>query len=105
MSDSALSCQDHQPYYSSAAAVPFNRFPKGPLDEFYALGFWHAFFPEGVAVAVDVGAAGSADGVGLFVEWTAEGDAVDGAAVEGVVACDYHSCALEVGGGVSWLDM
>lgn len=85
--------QNDEPDHAAAAAVPLDGLAQGAFDEFDALRFGHAVFPVGVAVAVDVGAARAADGVGLLVKRSTEGDAVDGSAVSGVVACDDHSSA------------
>lgn len=89
--------QNHKPDHAAATAVPLDGLAQGALDELDALGFGHAVFPVGVTVAVDVGAAGASDGVGLLVERATERDAVDRSAVSRVVACDYHSGARREG--------
>ena len=67
----------NHPDHAPRAAVPSYCLPERVLDKIHAFCFGHVLFPVGVAVAVDVGAAGAADCVGLFVEGAAEGDAVD----------------------------
>lgn len=89
--------QNHKPNHAAATAVPLYGFAQCALDELDALGFGHTVFPVGVAVAVDVGAARAANGVGLLVKRATERDAVDRSAVSGVVACDYHSGARSEG--------
>jgi hypothetical protein len=78
---------------AAGAAVPLYRLGQRALDKRHGLGLLHALLPVRVAVSVDVGRPGAANGVGLLVEGASEGDGVDLAAVAFVPARDDEAGA------------
>jgi len=84
----ALGRQHHHANDTTRAAIPLDRLLQRLLHKPHSIGLLHALPPVGVAETVDVCRARTADRVRLLVEGSAEGDAVDLAAVTLVPACD-----------------
>lgn len=97
MPNGPIGRQDDHPNHAAGAAIPTNSLLQGALDERDALLLAHVLPPIGVAVAVDVRAAGAADRVRLPVQRATQRDRVDLPAVPGVVAGYYDSCTILVG--------
>lgn len=88
MSFGTLLGHHHHADDTTRATIPLDGLLQGALDKLDGVLLLHALFPVVVAVAVDVGRSGTADGVGLLVQRTAEGNGVDLTAVSLVPAGD-----------------
>ncbi len=89
--------ENHESDNPATASIPLDGLPQCPFHKRNPLGLGHVLLPVGVAVAIDVGASGPTNGVGLLMKGASERDAVDRAAVAGVVAGYNYSCAVEEG--------
>ena len=96
MSICPLGRQYYHAYNTTRAAIPSDSLLQRLLDEADCLLLVHTLPPVCVAVAVDVGGAGTANGVGLFVQRTAQRDAVDLATVALVPACNNETGATRI---------
>lgn len=86
-----LGRQHHHANDTARAAIPPDSLLQRILDEVNCLLLLHTLLPVRVAVAIDVGGARTSDRVGLFVQGTAQGNAVYLATVALVPACDDKS--------------
>lgn len=88
-----LSRQYHHADHTARAAIPPNSLLQRFLDKVHCLLLLHALSPVGVTVTVDIGGTGTADGIRLFVQRPAQGNAVDLSAVALVPARDNEASA------------
>lgn len=101
MPHGTLGRQHHQPDDTARAAIPFDGLLQGAPDKADPFLLRHVLLPVVIAVAVDVGRAGPANGVCLLVERSSEGNLVDLTTVSGVVSSDDDAGTIESAGGHS----